>query len=77
MVPKLDLLEMVYSSGDDVLQSVQDQCCDITIQAGLLMVVLHREDAVHGDPKSGTEVFHLVITQQYKSLQRPEATRWQ
>lgn len=77
MVPRLDLLKMVYSSGDNVLQGVQDQRCDITIQAGLLMVVLHREDAVHGNPDLGTKVFHLVITQRYKKLQRPEATRWQ
>lgn len=68
MVTRLDLLEMIYSSGDNILQGVQDQRCDITIQAGLLMVVVHWEDAVHGNPDIGTEVFHLVITQQYKKL---------
>lgn len=77
MVPKLDLLKMIYSSGDDVVQGIQDQRGDITIQAGLLVVVLYREDAVHWNPDIGTELFHLAITQWYEKLQRPDPTTWQ
>lgn len=60
LVPRLDLLEVIYSATDDVLQGVQDQRCDVTIQAGLLVVVLHREDAVHGNPDAGAELLHLA-----------------
>lgn len=51
---------MIYSATDDVPQGVQDQRCDVTVQAGLLVVVLHREDAVHGNPDAGAELLHLV-----------------
>lgn len=68
MVLKLDLLEMIYSSADDALKSIQDQRCDISIQVCLLMVVLHHEDAVHWNPGISTELFHLVITHWYKKL---------
>lgn len=59
---------MIYSGGDDVLQGVQDQRCDVAIQAGLLVVVLHRKDAVHGNPDAGAELLHLVTTRQHKRL---------
>lgn len=60
--PAVDLLDVVFSSVDDVFQGAQDQRVHVAVQVDFLMVVLHREDAVQGNTSVDTELLHLVKT---------------
>lgn len=57
--PTLVEVEEVVSTVDDVSQGAQNQWVNVIVEVNFFMIVLHREDAVHGNTNVYTELLHL------------------
>ena len=62
MLKMVKAIHIAFSKVYNVLQSIQYQAVHFPVQFVLLVVVLHWEDAVHGNTELDTTVLHLKHT---------------